>query len=130
MTHLSNFLGHDHAWLLYLTNGNISNEIGHTPKQRAWIIVRLMPCPRRGARNIDDAWHSAVETVLSQLRYLDITGPGLKWDCAEGFQRQCYPLMAVWVRDYPEQVMIAQVSYCSCPMRAIPKRAPIGHSSF
>jgi hypothetical protein len=68
--------------------------------------------------------------VLSQLRRLDITGPGLKWDCADGFQRQCYPLLAAWVGDYLEQVMIAQVSYGSCPMCEIPKGAPMGHSTF
>jgi len=68
--------------------------------------------------------------VLSQLRHLDITSPGLKWDCADGFERQCYPVLAVWVGDYLEQVMVAQVSYDSCPMCGIPKGARIGHSTF
>ena len=68
--------------------------------------------------------------MLSPLRNLDITGPGLKWDCADGFQRQCYALLAAWVGDYPEQVMVAQVSYGSCPMCEIPKGAPMGHSTF
>jgi len=67
--------------------------------------------------------------VLTPLRNLDITGPSLKWNCADGFQRRCYPLSAAWVRDYPEQVMIAQVSYGSCPMCEIPKGAPMGHST-
>jgi hypothetical protein len=68
--------------------------------------------------------------VLSQLRHHDITGPSLKWDCADGFQQHCYPLLAAWVGDYPEQVMVAQVSYGSCPMCEIPKGAPMGHSTF
>jgi len=68
--------------------------------------------------------------VLSQLRHHDITGPGLKWDCADGFQRQCYPLFAAWVGDYPEQFMIAQVSYGSSPMCEIPESAPMGHSTY
>jgi len=68
--------------------------------------------------------------VLSQLRHLDITGPSLEWHCADGFQQQCYPLLAAWVRDYPEQVMVAQVFYGSYPMCEIPKGAPMGHSSF
>jgi hypothetical protein len=38
--------------------------------------------------------------------------------------------MAAWVGDYPEQVMITQVSYGSCPMCEIPKGAPMGHSTF
>ena len=68
--------------------------------------------------------------MLSQRRNLDITGPGWKRDCADRFQRQCYLLLAAWVSDYPEQVMVAQVSYGSCPMCEIPNGAPIGHSTF
>jgi hypothetical protein len=96
----------------------------------AWILVVLIPCPPKYAKKINEAWHSAVGTVLSQLRHLDITGPGLKWDCADGFPRQCCPLLVAWVGDYPEQVMITQVSYSSCPMCEIPKGAPMGHSIF
>jgi len=60
----------------------------------------------------------------------DIAGPGLKWNCADGFQRQYYPLLAVCVGDYPEQVVIAQVSYGACPMFEIPKGALMGHSTI
>jgi len=78
---------------------------------------------------MDDAWHSAVGTVLSPLRNLDITGPGLQSHCADAFQRRCYPLLAAWIGDHPEQVMIAPVSYGSCPMCEIPEGAPMGHST-
>jgi len=54
----------------------------------------------------------------------------LKWNCADGLQRKCYRLIAAWVGDYPEQFMVAQVSYGSCPMCAIPRGAPMGHSSL
>jgi len=129
-THRTNFWGDQHAWPLYLTIGNIQKDICCTPKKHNCILVGLIPCPLKGAKSIDEAWHSTVGTVLSQLRHLDITGPGLKWDCADGFQRQCYPLLAAWVGDDPEKVMIAQVSYGSCPMWEIPKGALMGHSSF
>jgi len=112
-TQLTNFSGVQHAWPLYLTIGNIRKDIRRTPQKLVWIVVRLIRCPPKGAKNIDEAWHSVVGTVLSQLRHLDITGPGLKWDCADGFQQQCYPLLAAWVGDYLEEVMIAQVSYDS-----------------
>jgi hypothetical protein len=85
-TDLTNFSGDQHSWPLYLTIGNIRNDIRCTRKKRAWILVRLIPCPPKGSKSIDAAWHSAVGTVLSQLGHLDITGPGLKWDCADGFQ--------------------------------------------
>jgi hypothetical protein len=62
--------------------------------------------------------------------HLDITGPDLKWDCADGFQQQCYPLLAAWVRDYPEQDIIAQVSYGLRLMCEIPKCVLMGYSTF
>ena len=129
-THLTNYSGDQHAWPLYLTISNIAKDIRRTPKKHAWILVGLILCPPKGAKNTDEAWHSVVGTVLSPLQNLDITGPGLKWNCADGFQRQCYSLLAAWVGDYPEQVMVAQVSYGSCLICEIPKGAPMGHSTF
>jgi len=129
-THLTNFSGNQHAWPLYLMIGNIRKDIRRTPKKHSWILVGLSPCPLKGAKNTDEAWHSAVGTVVSRLRNLDITGPSLKWNCPDGFQRQCYPLLAAWVGDYQEPVMIAQVLYGSCPMCEIPTGAPMGHSTI
>jgi hypothetical protein len=129
-THLTNFSGDQHAWLLNVAMGTIRKDIRSTPKKCASILVRLIPGPTRGVKNIDEASHSMVGTVLSQLSHLDISGPSLKWDFADGIQRQGYPLLAAWVEDYPEQVMIAQVSHGSCPMCEIPKGAQMGHSTF
>jgi hypothetical protein len=107
-SHMTNFSGDQHAWLLYLTICKIQNEIRQTPKRSSSILVGLISCPAKSARHIEEAWHPAVGTVLSQLWILDISGPGLKWDWADGFQPQCYPLLAAGVADYPEQVMFAQ----------------------
>jgi len=129
-THLTKISGDLHAWPLYLTIVNIRKDIRGTPKKRIWILVGLIPCTPKGAKNIDEAWHSAVGTVLSQLRHPDIAGPGWKWECADGFQRQCYPLLAAWVRDYLDQDTVAQGSYGSCLMCEIPQGAPIAHSTL
>jgi hypothetical protein len=59
-TYLTNFSGDQHASPLYLTIGNIRNEIRKTPKKRTCILVGLIPCPLKGAKNIDEAWHSEV----------------------------------------------------------------------
>jgi len=119
-----------HSLLLYLTSCNIQKFICGTPKKCPTILIGLICHSPKCAKNTDEACHSMVATVLSPLRNLDITGPGLKWNYADGFQRQCYPLLAVWVGNYPEQVMIAQVSYSSCLMCEISEGAPMGHSTF
>jgi hypothetical protein len=90
----------------------------------------LIPCPKKFANNIEEAWYSPVGTVLSPLRHLHIIDPGLKWDCADGFQRQCYHLLATWVGDSPEQDILAEVSDGLCQMCVIPEGAPMGYSTF
>jgi hypothetical protein len=101
-THLTGFSGDQQAWPLYLTVSNILKDIHCTPTTCTWIFVGQIPCPLKGAKNSNKAWHSAVRTVLSPLQNLNITGPGLKWNCADGFQRLCYPVLAAWVVDDPE----------------------------
>jgi hypothetical protein len=54
----------------------------------------------------------------------------LKWDCADVFPRQCYPLLAAWAGEYPEHRMVAQVSNGSCLVCEIHKGVPMGHSTF
>jgi hypothetical protein len=129
-TQLTYSLGDQHAWPLNHTIHNSQKDILFAPKQRSWILVGLIPCPPKDANNTDKAWHSAVGTVLSPLRNLDTTDSSLKWDSADGFQRQCYRRFAAYVGDYPKHVMVTQVSYGSCPMCEIPKGAPMVRSTF
>jgi len=103
----TNFLGDWHAWPLKLTIGNIQKDIHQTSKKLAWILVGLIPCPPKSANINDEARHNVVGTVLSLLRHRDIAGLGLKWEYAAGLQRQCYTLLATWVGDYQEQVIIS-----------------------
>jgi hypothetical protein len=85
-THLTNVSDDQRAWLLYPMIGNIRKNICCTPKLLAWILVGLNPSPPKGAKNTDKVGHSAAGTVLTPLRNLDITGPGLKWYCGDGYQ--------------------------------------------
>jgi len=63
----TNVSGDQHAWLLYLTIGNIQKDIHCTPANCIWILVGLIPCPSKGAKNVDEAWHSTIGAVLSPL---------------------------------------------------------------
>jgi len=129
-THLTKFSSDQQAWPLYLMLGNTPKDMRHTPTKRTWILVGLISCPPKAAKNTQDTWPSAVGTVLSSFQNLDITGPDLNCDCADGFEGQCHPLLAAWVMDYPEQVMVTQVSYGSCLMFEIPQGVPMWHSTF
>jgi hypothetical protein len=71
---------------MYDTIGTIQKAICRTLESPIWILVSVIPCPPKGGKNIDEAWHAAIGTVLSQFGHLDITGPDLKSDCADGLK--------------------------------------------
>jgi len=127
--HWTNLSGNQHAWLLYLTISNIWYDIHCKPNQHTWMDIGLMEWLPKCAQKTDEAWHSAAGIVLSLLSNIHITGPSLKWHCAHGFQRQCSHLLAAWVGNYPDQVIVVQVSYGSCPMSDIPKAVRMRHST-
>jgi hypothetical protein len=76
-THLTKFSGHRDPWPLYFTNRNIQTDIRRIFTIRTWIVVGPIPCPPKGAKNIDEEWHSVVGKLLIRLRHLYITGSGL-----------------------------------------------------
>ena len=130
MTHLGNFWPNQHARLRYITIGDFWNDIHYTPKKNSSILIQLVQCPPHGAKNTEEAWHNVVGKLLSPLGNLDLWGANLKWDFPDGFQRQCYPWLAAWVGDCPEQVMLAQVSYSSWLKCVISNSVLMGHLSL
>jgi len=74
-TYLTNSLGDQHVWPLYLTIGNSLKDICWTPTQGAWILIAPIPCYPKDAKNTDKAWHSAIETLLSHSGILTLLVP-------------------------------------------------------
>jgi hypothetical protein len=54
-THFTIFSCNPYAWPLYHTIVNIRKDIHWTPEKCAWILVGLISCPPKGAKNIDKA---------------------------------------------------------------------------
>jgi len=129
-TYLTNFSGNLSEWPLDFTTGNIWKDICCTLKKRVWILILLISHPPKGGKNTKEAWTSAVVTVLSPLKNLDINCPNLKWNCMDGFKRHHYSLCAGWVGDYPDEVMVAEVTYHSYLMCDILECAPIQRWTF
>jgi len=125
-----NLLCHQHAWPLDLTHGYMRKGICWTLKSHSRILICLITCCLQDTKHTNEVWHYGVETVLSPVRNQHIPGPSKKWDCADGFLRLCYPLLAAWVGNYPEQVMFVQVTNGSYLMCDLPKGLLLGHSTF
>lgn len=106
-THWTNVLGDQHGSQLYLTFCFIRHDICCKSRKCAWVFFGLIQCTPKGAKNTDDAWHSAVGTLLSPCLNLDLTGADLKWNFIDGFFSLCYMHLTVWIGDYNEHIMVA-----------------------
>jgi hypothetical protein len=78
--------------------------------------VGFIPVPPKGATDIDSSWHHVIHTILKPLGEVDISGTGYEWDCADGIQRICYPLLAAWIGNYLEIAMITKIVGGACPV--------------
>ena len=127
-THLTNFSGDKAAWPLYMTLGNIKKEVRRQSSKRAWVLIALLPVPPKNPESgeIHTTWHTAVNKVLEPIEDFDLDGPGYSWDRADGQIRRCYPVVAAWIADYMEYVVVARLVGGFCPVCEIPKDA-MGH---
>jgi len=113
-----------------MTLGNIKKEIRRESSKRAWVLVALLPVPPKHPESgeIHMTWHTAISKVLEPIKDVDLDGPGYSWDCADGKVRRCYPIVAAWIADYMEYVVLARLISGFCPVCEIPKDA-MGHES-
>ncbi|KAI0038969.1 hypothetical protein FA95DRAFT_1504825 [Auriscalpium vulgare] len=109
------------AYPLYLTIGNISKENRRKPSKQAQILIGYLPTARLTSiknadtrrRAIANLFHACVRKIVSPT-----ISPGLhgvEMASGDGVVRRCHPIFAVFIGDYPEQVLVACVKSGECP---------------
>ncbi|KAA1479326.1 hypothetical protein DENSPDRAFT_862008 [Dentipellis sp. KUC8613] len=110
-TQLSVFSGDQEVHPVYLTIGNISKDIRRKPSYRAQILIAYLPIADLAHLSDDAArvirarmFHEAMTVVLKTLVGVGRTGTELT--SGDGAVRKCFPIVAVYVADHPEQCLI------------------------
>jgi len=109
-THLTVLAGDKKAWPLYLSIGNIPSQIRNALKQQAWALIGYIPVVHFEDRTdlqstlINRLFHKCIEFILNPLIKAGEDGQEMK--DSKGDVRKCYPRVAAYLADYPEQVLI------------------------
>ncbi|KZV76152.1 hypothetical protein PENSPDRAFT_598761 [Peniophora sp. CONT] len=119
-TQLSTFSGDKQAWPVYLSIGNISKGIRRQPSKHAMVLLGYLPYSKLKCYRTKDErsfqgqrlFHYAMKTILEPL--VAAGRDGVYMTCADGFNRRCYPLLAAYIADFPEQCLITCVKANRC----------------
>ncbi|KAI0056853.1 hypothetical protein BV25DRAFT_1872634 [Artomyces pyxidatus] len=110
-TELNVFNGGETAYPLYLTIGNLSRGIRRKPSLHAQVLVSYLPTPDLTGHSDSNerilrarVFHAAMEHIFAPLR--DHARDGVELTSGDGAVRLCFPVIACYVADYPEQSLV------------------------
>ncbi|QRV84442.1 hypothetical protein RhiJN_12458 [Ceratobasidium sp. AG-Ba] len=111
-TQLTNFSGGKSAWPVYITIGNIPKSIrakitSYSTLLLAYLPVSKLQCFPEKERGDQKArlFHESMAEILKPLHSAGTNG--VEMDCGDGYVRHCFPILAAYIADNPEQTLIA-----------------------
>ncbi|KZT66802.1 hypothetical protein DAEQUDRAFT_714317 [Daedalea quercina L-15889] len=109
------------AYPVYLTIGNLPKEIRRKPSRRGQILLAYLPTSSLGhiknksarRRALANLFHACMKRILAPLK--DAGENGMRMLSGDGKVRRCHPILAVYVGDYPEQLLVTCRKTGDCP---------------
>ena len=122
------------AYPVYLTIGNLPKDIRRKPSRRGHVLLAYIPATRlkhvtnKSARRrmLANLFHACLSMVLQPLKTAGIEG--IEIASGDGVVRRGHPIFAVYIGDYPEQLLVTCCKNGTCPKCAIP-REDVGSST-
>ncbi|KAG9118781.1 hypothetical protein FRC07_006530, partial [Ceratobasidium sp. 392] len=120
-TSMTKLSGNQLAYPVYLSIGNISKLYRRQASKHATVIIGYLPIdefsdvPGKVLRTSlkSELVHRAMKIIFEPLEEAGRTGVEM-W-CADAYLRRVYPMLAVFVGDWPEQCDMACVVRSGCP---------------
>jgi hypothetical protein len=109
------------AYPVYMTIGNIPKELRRKPSQRTHILIGYLPTtPLHHVQNkasrrrmVANLFHHCVSHMLQPLKSAGEVG--IYMSSGDGVTRRTFPILACFVGDYPEQVLVSGCKSGDCP---------------
>ncbi|KAJ3731721.1 hypothetical protein DFJ43DRAFT_998395 [Lentinula guzmanii] len=115
------------AYPVYLTIGNLPKEIRRKPSQQGQILLAYLPTTRlqhisnKAARRraVSNLFHACMNDLLSPLKNAGKVGVAM--ESGDGIKRRCHPILAAYIGDYPEQMLVTCGYYGDSPVCMVSK---------
>ncbi|KAF9471791.1 hypothetical protein BDN70DRAFT_819556 [Pholiota conissans] len=110
------------AYPVYMTIGNLPKHIRRKPSRQGQVLIAYLPTSRlehvtnqaSRRRCVANLFHHCMKHVLNPLGKAGRHGVVLT--DGNGAARRCYPILSIFVGDYPEQVLVTLVKTGKCPV--------------
>lgn len=132
-TQLTTF-GSKTAYPVYMTIGNLPKDVRRKPSRRGQILLAYLPssnlkhivnkAARR--RTLANLFHACMGHVLAPLREAGLHGIDIV--SGDGVTRRGHPIFAMYIGDYPEQLLVTCCKNGTCPKCDI-SRDDVGSST-
>ena len=104
-----------------MTIGNIPKEIRRKPSSRAYILLGYLPTTRleyitnkaRKRRILANLYHACVSRILAPLESAGVDG--IWMSTGSGDLYRAHPILAAFIGDYPEQMLVTLGLNGDCP---------------
>lgn len=114
------------AYPVYLTIGNLPKELRRKVSLQPQVLLGYLPVTSLKSVTNDDErrrllnnlFHDCMRDILEPCR--KVARDGILLTSGDGVRRRCHPILAAFVGDYPEQVLVAGVKSGLCPKGKIP----------
>ncbi|KZT31541.1 hypothetical protein SISSUDRAFT_973309, partial [Sistotremastrum suecicum HHB10207 ss-3] len=128
-TTLTQFSGNHTAYPVYLSIGNVDKETRKKSSSGAWVLVGYLPTGKFDEDDVGDhaarkararLFHASMRVLLEPL--IQAGKDGIYLLDPKGRTRLCFPILAIYPCDYPEQTLVCTTRYMSsCPRCHSPK---------
>ncbi|KAI0349245.1 hypothetical protein OH77DRAFT_1415395, partial [Trametes cingulata] len=114
-------IGNKSAYPVYMTLGNLPKDIRCKPSRRGQILLAYLPTSRllhitnksARRRTLGNLFHACMSRVLQPLEAAGTDG--FHFSSGDGTVRRGHPILATFVGDYPEQVLVTGCKTGECP---------------
>ncbi|KAI8985007.1 hypothetical protein BD414DRAFT_547770 [Trametes punicea] len=120
-------IGNKSAYPVYMTLGNLPKDIRCKPSRRGQILLAYLPTSRllhitnksARRRTLANLFHACMSRVLAPLSSAGVNG--MHFASGDGIIRRGHPILATYVGDYPEQVLVTGCKTGECPKCEVPR---------